>query len=151
MDDLIETKEDDQVALVPPKMTCTMEQADQVMQEIGLGHGPATHDNVDVEGINLTQLMKLGAFVRGQGVVSLGTCANTFWGPQWALAAMGLGFDLVRPKVWQKALCCMTGGDKNVSKAKAQQLWPNTKWIHATSDAALICEYGRRMELRGGA
>jgi len=43
----------------------------KVMQEIGLGHGPATHDNVDVEGINLTQLMKLGAFVRGQGVVSL--------------------------------------------------------------------------------
>jgi crossover junction endodeoxyribonuclease RuvC len=86
-----------------------------------------------------------------QGVVSVWTFANTFWGPQWALAAMGLGYDLVRPQVWQKALSCMTGGDKNVSKAKAQQLWPNTKWIHATADAALICEYGRRMELRGQA
>lgn len=79
-----------------------------------------------------------------QGVVSVWTFANTFWGPQWALAALDIGCDLVRPQVWQKALSCMTGGDKNVSKAKAQQLWPGHKWTHATADAALICEYGRR-------
>lgn len=82
-----------------------------------------------------------------QGVVSVWTFANTFWGPQWALAAMDVGCDLVRPQVWQKALGCLTGGDKNVSKAKAQQLWPTGKWTHATSDAALICEFARRMEI----
>ena len=82
-----------------------------------------------------------------QGVVSVWTFANTFWVPQWALAAMGIGCDLVRPQVWQKALGCLTGGDKNVSKAKAQQLWPGENWIHATADAALICEYGRRQHL----
>lgn len=50
----------------------------------------------------------------------------------------------VYPQAWQAALECMTGGNKNISKRKAMELWPLEKWTHAVSDAALIAEYGRR-------
>jgi crossover junction endodeoxyribonuclease RuvC len=60
------------------------------------------------------------------------------------LIGLQIPFEAVRPQVWQKVLNCRSGGDKNVTKAAAQQLWPNQKWIHATADAALIAEYGRR-------
>jgi len=40
---------------------------------------------------------------------------------------------------------CMTKGDKNVSKRKAQELFPSMKVTHASADALLIAEYGRRM------
>ena len=43
---------------------------------------------------------------------------------------------------WQTALSCRTGGDKNVTKAKAQQLYPSLKITHAIADALLIATYG---------
>jgi hypothetical protein len=52
-------------------------------------------------------------------------------------------FSDVTPQKWQKALGCLTHGDKNVSKAAAQRRWPKEKWTHALADAALIAEYGR--------
>jgi hypothetical protein len=42
---------------------------------------------------------------------------------------------------------CLTKGDKNVSKARAQELFPALKITHATADALLIAEYGRRLNL----
>jgi len=39
---------------------------------------------------------------------------------------------------------CLTGGNKNVSKAKAKELFPGTKFTHTTADATLIAEFGRR-------
>jgi hypothetical protein len=39
---------------------------------------------------------------------------------------------------------CLTKGDKNVSKKRAQELFPSIKCTHATSDALLIAEYGNR-------
>jgi hypothetical protein len=39
---------------------------------------------------------------------------------------------------------CLTKGDKNVSKAAAQRLWPKLKITHANADALLIAEYGRQ-------
>lgn len=63
------------------------------------------------------------------------------------LTAYKIPFDEVRPQVWQKAMGCLTKGDKNVSKAKAQQLFPQLKITHATADALLIAEYLRRKEL----
>ena len=35
------------------------------------------------------------------------------------------------------------GGDKNVTKRKAQELWPNIKITHAFADALLLGEFGR--------
>ena len=77
------------------------------------------------------------AFSFGRGVGNL----------EMALTAAGIPFERVTPQKWQKALGCMTKGDKNVSKRKAQELFPQMKCTHATSDALLIMEYGRRMGL----
>jgi len=61
-----------------------------------------------------------------------------------ALTAAGIPFERVRPQVWQKELSCLTGGDKNVSKRRAQELFPHLKVIHATADALLIAHYGTK-------
>ena len=50
----------------------------------------------------------------------------------------------VYPLAWQAAMECLTGGDKNISKRKAQELWPSEKITHAVADALLIAEFGRR-------
>lgn len=50
----------------------------------------------------------------------------------------------VAPAVWQRALGCLSKGDKNVTKAAAQRRWPDLKWTHALADSALIAEYERQ-------
>jgi len=81
----------------------------------------------------------------GQGVSSSFKFGNGFGHLEMALTAAGIPFERVSPQKWQKALGCLTGGDKNVSKRKAQELFPQMKCTHATSDALLIAEYGRRL------
>jgi hypothetical protein len=61
-----------------------------------------------------------------------------------ALTAASIPFERVRPQAWQKALACMTKGDKNVSKRRAQELFPSMKITHAIADSLLIAEYNRR-------
>jgi len=39
---------------------------------------------------------------------------------------------------------CLTKGDKNVSKRRAQELFPALKVTHAIADALLIAEFARR-------
>ena len=48
----------------------------------------------------------------------------------------------VLPMQWQAALNCLTGGNKNVTKRRAHEIWPSVKWTHAIADAALIARYG---------
>lgn len=60
------------------------------------------------------------------------------------LTASKIPFDEVSPQKWQKALGCLSGGDKRVTRAKAQQLFPNIKVTHAIADCLLIAEYARR-------
>jgi hypothetical protein len=80
------------------------------------------------------------------GVVSAFTFGNGFGHLEMALTAAGIPFTRVRPQVWQKALNCLTGGLKNVTKKRAQELFPTIKCTHAVSDALLLAEYGRRIE-----
>lgn len=80
----------------------------------------------------------------GQGVASSFKFGQGYGGLEMALIAAGIPFERVTPQKWQKALGCLTGGNKNVSKAKAQELFPSIKFTHATADAMLIAEYGRR-------
>lgn len=80
------------------------------------------------------------------GVTSAFTFGQGFGRLEMALTAAGIPFERVTPQKWQKALGCLTGGDKNVSKRKAQELFPRLKITHATADATLIAEYGRRQE-----
>jgi len=60
------------------------------------------------------------------------------------LTSLKIPYEFVTPNTWQKAMSCQSHGDKNITKAKAQQLFPQLKVIHATGDALLIAEYGRR-------
>lgn len=83
----------------------------------------------------------------GQGVASSFKFGQGYGGLEMALIAAGIPFERVTPQKWQKALGCLTGGDKNVSKRRAQELFPSIKFTHATADAALIAEYGRTKNL----
>lgn len=78
------------------------------------------------------------------GVKSAFTFGNGYGHLEMALTAAGIPWDYVRPQAWQKAIGCMSKGDKNVTKAKAQQLFPSMKVTHAIADALLIAEYNRR-------
>lgn len=79
------------------------------------------------------------------GVKSAFTFGQGFGRLEMALTAAGIPFERIRPQVWQKALGCLTKGDKNVSKRRAQELFPSIKCTHAISDSLLIAEYGRRI------
>jgi Holliday junction resolvasome RuvABC endonuclease subunit len=81
----------------------------------------------------------------GQGVRSVFTFGEGYGSLRMALTATAIPYDTCTPQKWQKALGCLTKGDKNVSKAKAQELFPALKITHAIADAILICEHLRRM------
>lgn len=53
--------------------------------------------------------------------------------------------ERITPAKWQGELQCRTKGDKNVSKRRAQELFPQVKITHAIADALLIAEYARRV------
>lgn len=82
------------------------------------------------------------------GVKSAFTFGNGFGHLEMALTAAGIPFERVRPQVWQKELSCLTGGDKNVSKRRAQELFPHLKVTHATADALLIAHHGTKTHNR---
>lgn len=79
--------------------------------------------------------------------------ANTFGRVDGIIIGTVLTLDFrinhVPPMLWQSSLRCLTGGDKNVTKRKAQAIWPGTKWTHNTADSALIAEWLRRRNLNG--
>lgn len=60
-------------------------------------------------------------------------------------AGLQIPVEVVTPKKWQTEIGCLSGGDKNVTKARAQMLFPKVKVTHANADAYLIAEYGRRL------
>jgi crossover junction endodeoxyribonuclease RuvC len=74
----------------------------------------------------------------GQGVASsfrFGECYGFLRG---CLIAAGVPFRTITPQKWQRRLGCLSRGDKNVTKAKAQELFPDLKITHAIADALLI-------------
>ena len=79
------------------------------------------------------------------GVSSAFTFGGGYRALQMALTARRIPFDLVSPQTWQKAMQCRSGGDKNVTKRRAQQLFPSVKVTHHIADSLLIAEYGRRL------
>lgn len=50
----------------------------------------------------------------------------------------------VTPKRWQQDLGCLTGGDKNITKNLATELFPEWKVTHQIADAMLIGEWYNR-------
>jgi hypothetical protein len=65
---------------------------------------------------------------------------------------LGLGWNprYVYPMMWQSALNCLSGGNKNVTKGMAISLFPDYHAkrprgiVHDIADSILIAEYGRR-------
>ncbi len=83
-----------------------------------------------------------------QGVASSFKFGRSYGFLRGILAALRVRRHFVSPSKWQSALGCRTKGDKNVTKAKAQELFPHRKWTHADADAVLIAEYCRRTRER---
>jgi crossover junction endodeoxyribonuclease RuvC len=79
-----------------------------------------------------------------QGVVSVFTFGKSFGFIIGMLTAYKIPYHEVTPQKWQRAMGCLSGGDKNVTKHAAQKLWPHLKITHRDADARLIAEYGRR-------
>lgn len=84
------------------------------------------------------------------GVKSAFTFGQGYGALLMLLAARQIPYAPVTPQKWQKALGCLSKGDKNVTKRRAQELFPNLKITHSTADALLIAEYGRRLRSNGG-
>ena len=78
------------------------------------------------------------------GVKSAFTFGQSYGRLEAVFIALGILIERVRPAAWQKAMQCLTKGDKNITKRKAQELFPETKITHANADALLIAEYFRR-------
>jgi len=99
-----------------------------------------------IEGDKMAMIEKVNA-MPGQGVTSTFTFGESYGQLTGLLVALRIPFEVCRPAVWQKAMQCRSGGNKNITKAKAQSLFPDTKIIHANADAILLAEYCRRMKL----
>lgn len=80
-----------------------------------------------------------------QGIASAGKFMEHFGFLQGILTANGVPYEMISPQRWQKDMGCLTGGNKNVSKAAAQRLFPSIKMTHAIADAILLAEYCRRL------
>lgn len=80
------------------------------------------------------------------GVVSAFTFGRGLGRLEMALTATNFVFEEVHPIRWQNAMNCRTHGDKNISKARAIELFPQMKITHAIADAILMAEYLRRLE-----
>jgi len=87
----------------------------------------------------------------GQGVSSTFNFGRNYGMLLMALTAAGIPFTEVTPQKWQGAMDCRTGGDKNISKRRAQQLFPNVDVYHWNADALLIASYGLKGSRRSTA
>jgi hypothetical protein len=84
---------------------------------------------------------KVGAMPK-QGVSSTFKFGRGYGFLRGCITALALPWNEVAPGVWQRKLGCLSGGDKNVTKSRAQQLYPHLRITHATADALLIASYG---------
>ena len=86
------------------------------------------------------------------GTVSAFTFGRGYGAIFMALTAAAISFDVVGARTWQPVMGVVYPGrakqgarDKNVSKRRAQQLFPWVTVTHAIADALLIAEYCRRV------
>ena len=88
-----------------------------------------------------------GVFVKNRkmGVVSAFTFGKGVGRIEASLAAANIPYDEVMPAKWQQYMGCRSHGEKNITKRRAQQLFPDQKVTHAIADSLLIAEYCRRV------
>ena len=80
-----------------------------------------------------------------QGVASTFKFGTSYGRLQGFLVAAGIPYEEVTPGTWQRAMGCLSKGDKRVTKRKAQELFPALKVTHAVADALLLAELARRL------
>ena len=98
-------------------------------------------------GVELAILEKVSAMPR-QGVSSTFKFGTSYGFCRGLLVCHRVRFEVCTPGKWQRELKCLSKGDKNVTKAAAQRLFPLEKVVHATADAMLLAEYARRLGRR---
>lgn len=94
-------------------------------------------------------LERVNAFP-GQGVSSTWKFGQHYGFLRGMLTAHRIPFELVTPRKWQAEMGCLTGGDKNISKAAAQRLYPKERITHANADSLLIATYCQRISFLSG-
>lgn len=100
----------------------------------------------------MLERVNAGVFGQGKagkmGVVSAFTFGKGIGRIQMALCAAQIPYDEVMPAIWQQTMGCRSKGDKNITKRRAQQLFPDPKLkiTHAIADALLLAEFCRRLE-----
>lgn len=68
------------------------------------------------------------------------------------LSALGIPFEEVHPLTWKKTMMADMGKEKDASRVKAMQIYPDTaadltlKKHHGRADALLLAEFGRRTQ-----
>jgi len=80
-----------------------------------------------------------------QGVASSFKFGVGYGGLRMVLIALEIPFQTVAPGTWQRKMHCMSKGDKNVTKRRAQELFPSLHITHAVADALLIASYGQQI------
>ena len=87
----------------------------------------------------------------GQGVTSMFRFGCSYGALKMALAACGVPYTVVAPAKWKSAVGVPTGADKEASRQRALQLFPDQagnltrKKDHARADAMLLAYFGMRM------
>lgn len=91
----------------------------------------------------LACLERVGASPQ-MGRVSIWTFARQVGAIQMALLAARIRYWEVAPARWQRALGCLSRGNKRRTLEAAQRLFPETRVTLATADALLLAEFARR-------
>jgi crossover junction endodeoxyribonuclease RuvC len=107
-------------------------------------HDVAYHLQQLIEADNSVATIELVHAMPKQGVSSSFTFGRSYGFLIGLLTANKIPYEFVSPQKWQKVMKCLSKGDKNVTKAAAQRLWPYVTITHANADALLIAEYGRK-------
>lgn len=93
-------------------------------------------------------LEKVG-YIKGDGGKGSFTFGKVYGMIRGVVLASGATIHDVYPMMWQARMGCLSGGNKNVTKNRAIQLFPKHHAsrphgiTHDVADALLIAEYGR--------
>jgi len=105
-------------------------------------------------GIVFASMEKVGAMPGNGGTSMFKFGVSTGW-CHGILDALGIPWELVTPTKWQRGMACLNGGNKNITKAAAQRLWPDERpsprgITQDDADGMLIAEYARRLAVERG-
>jgi len=102
-------------------------------------------------------LIEKVGYMPGDGGMGAFTFGSVFGLLRGVLLGLGCELHYVYPMTWQSSLCCLSRGNKNVTKNRAISLFPTyhnslrednkrkrNVITHDIADALLIAEYGRR-------